>query len=82
MDLRFLLDHIDACGAVATATVEELGWVGREVKTVSPETPALDALKIMADLHVSGLGVEREGKLIGNFSMSDMRCGAIFEGSQ
>jgi len=71
--IKFLLDNIGECGPIATATVEELGWVGRKVITVAPEVPALDALKIMADSKISAVGIERDGCLIGNFSMTDMR---------
>jgi len=71
--VRFLHENVAKCGPIATATAEELGWVGRTVITVAPELPALDALKVMAEAKISAVGVEKNGRLIGNFSMSDMR---------
>eukprot|EP00873_Tetraselmis_striata_P016999 jgi/Tetstr1/437263/TSEL_025993.t1 len=72
--IQFLLKNMDQCGFLKAATVESLGWVGKRVITVHPELPALDALKIMAGHNISAVGVEKDCRLIGNFSMSDLRA--------
>lgn len=71
--VRFLYEHVSQLGPIASATAAELGWVVENVVTVAPELPALDALLIMATRDISAVGVEKNGRLIGNFSMSDMR---------
>jgi len=72
--IRYLYENIGSLGALAHATISDLGWDKRPVLTVPPETAALDALKLMADKNISAIGVERDGCLIGNFSVSDMRA--------
>eukprot|EP00193_Tetraselmis_chui_P010495 CAMPEP_0177775112 /NCGR_PEP_ID=MMETSP0491_2-20121128/13907_1 /TAXON_ID=63592 /ORGANISM="Tetraselmis chuii, Strain PLY429" /LENGTH=374 /DNA_ID=CAMNT_0019293617 /DNA_START=316 /DNA_END=1437 /DNA_ORIENTATION=+ len=72
--VRFLLHNMDKCPLLANSTVEDLGWLGKSVITVLPELPALDALKIMAANKIGAVGVEKDGRLIGNFSMTDLRA--------
>jgi predicted transcriptional regulator len=69
---------MDKCPLLANSTVEDLGWLGKSVITVLPELPALDALKIMAANKIGAVGVEKDGRLIGNFSMTDLRCNTRF----
>ena len=49
-----------------------------QVESIAPDTSAIEAMAIMSDKHISSLGiVDAVGKLIGTFSVSDMRCGLI-----
>ncbi|KAK9831404.1 hypothetical protein WJX81_001860 [Elliptochloris bilobata] len=71
---RFLLEHRERLGDLGDATVESLGWAAQAVITVTPETPAVVALALMAEKGISGLGVvNARGLLIANFSISDLR---------
>ncbi|GLC35046.1 hypothetical protein PLESTM_000273200 [Pleodorina starrii] len=91
---RFLEAQLGRLGALAGATVEELGWGGKAVVSCTPETPALEAMRLMVAEGVSSLavvaagpdtdtGVAAEGtegarpgvggRLLGNFSASEMR---------
>ena len=61
-------------GAVADQTAEQLGWVGKQVVSVSPETSAIEAMVLMNKQQISALAVvDGVGKIIGNFSISEMR---------
>lgn len=63
-------------GALAEASVADLGFVtGRAgVVTVSPDTPALDAMVLMEDRNISAVAVVgADGAIIGNFSISELR---------
>ena len=71
---RFLFEHKAALGALAGMTAAQLGWSGRPVVSVTPDTCAMVALSLMADKAIAGLGVvSQTGALIGNFSYSDLR---------
>lgn len=55
----------------AQLTVEKI--MTRDVKTVSPETPIVDAAELMLEYKVSGLPVvEKSGKLVGILTESDV----------
>lgn len=71
---RFLHEHKGALGSLASMTAAQLGWAGRPVVSVTPDTCAIDALSLMAEKEVAGIGVvSQNGALIGNFSHSDLR---------
>ena len=71
---RFLYEHKSALGALAGMTAGQLGWAGRTVVSVTPDTCAMVALSLMRDHEVAGIGVvSQSGALIGNFSYSDLR---------
>ena len=46
---RFLLEHRKQLGALGEATVEALNWARQAVIAVTPETPAVVALALMAE---------------------------------
>ena len=72
---RFLLEHRQRLGALADTTVQALGWAAHKVVSVTPETPAVVALALMAEKGISGVGVvNTKGLIIANFSISDLRC--------
>lgn len=74
---RFLLEHRQRLGALADTTVRALGWAAHRVVSVTPETPAVVALALMAEKGISGVGVvNTKGLIIANFSISDLRCAA------
>ncbi len=62
---RFLSENSGELGALASATVGDLGWAGRRVLSVSPDTSAFDAMLQMSQQNVSALAVVQDGKLIG-----------------
>ncbi len=71
---RFLLEHRKQLGALGEATVEALNWARQAVIAVTPETPAVVALALMAEKGISGVAVvNAKGLLIANFSISDLR---------
>jgi CBS domain len=75
--VRFLARNASALGPLADKTCSELGWVGRDVISVAPDLPAIDAMLLMEDAGISAVAVVAEsGKLVGNFSVSEMRCAA------
>lgn len=60
--------------ALARASIESLGLVRGKVVSVSPATPALEALAQMKESDISALAVVGEdGAMIGNFSISELR---------
>lgn len=72
--IRFVWEHIEDLGPLAQATVKDLGFVTRQVLSVKPETPALDAMVLMEDRSISALAVVNgKGAIIGNFSVSELR---------
>ncbi|GLI70781.1 hypothetical protein VaNZ11_015816 [Volvox africanus] len=54
---RFLAAHVDRLGKLAEATVSELGWDCKPVVSCTPETPALEAMRLMVSEGVSSLAV-------------------------
>ncbi|GIL82346.1 hypothetical protein Vretimale_11815 [Volvox reticuliferus] len=54
---RFLAAHVDRLGDLAEATVSELGWDCKPVVSCTPETPALEAMRLMVSEGVSSLAV-------------------------
>ncbi|EIE20202.1 CBS-domain-containing protein [Coccomyxa subellipsoidea C-169] len=71
----FLYEHRDLLGDLGNKTAKELGWAKLNVITVKADTAALEALALMADKDIAGVGVvSDEGALIGNFSFSDLRA--------
>lgn len=60
---------------MANMTAQQLGWCGRPVVSVTPDTCAMIACSLMAEKNIAGIGViSQSGALIGNFSYSDLRC--------
>ncbi|KAK9901266.1 hypothetical protein WJX75_003216 [Coccomyxa subellipsoidea] len=71
----FLYEHRQLLGGLGHKTAKELGWANLPVITVRPDTAAIEALTLMADKGIAGVGVvSEEGALIGNFSFSDLRA--------
>ncbi|CAK0782562.1 hypothetical protein CVIRNUC_005774 [Coccomyxa viridis] len=71
---RFLHEHKSLLGALANMTAQQLGWSGRSVVSVTPDTCAMVACSLMAEKNIAGIGVvSQSGALIGNFSYSDLR---------
>ena len=76
---RFLHEHKSLLGALANMTAQQLGWSGRPVVSVTPDTCAMVACSLMAEKNIAGIGVvSQSGALIGNFSYSDLRCRPVF----
>jgi CBS domain-containing protein len=48
--------------------------------TVSPETPVLEAVRLMSDERVGAVAVTREGKLTGIFTERDLMIRVVLEG--
>eukprot|EP00798_Chlamydomonas_sp_ICE-L_P020678 gene20678-27473_t len=72
--VRFLDSHVNKLGPLAKATVQDLGWVTGKVESCTPESSAIQALAKMSAAKISSLAVvDSAGKMIGNFSMSEMR---------
>lgn len=53
----------------------------REVWSIAPQAPVLDALRIMADKNIGALLVMEEGKLVGIFSERDYARNSILKGN-
>lgn len=67
--------HQDSLGHLGEMTVEELGWAKRDVISVTPELAAIDAMRKMHAANIGAVAVvSAAGKLIGNFSVSELRC--------
>lgn len=61
-------------GELASATAEQLGWAARPVVSVGPDVSAIEAMHLMNERQISALAVvDGLGKIIGNFSISEMR---------
>uniref|UniRef100_A0A7S0X0C9 CBS domain-containing protein n=1 Tax=Chlamydomonas leiostraca TaxID=1034604 RepID=A0A7S0X0C9_9CHLO len=72
--VKFLARHKEQLGPLSTKTVEELGLVSGRVECIDPGTPAIEAMAAMSYKGLSSLAVvDPNGKILGNFSVSDMR---------
>lgn len=72
--LRALLEHTDLLHPILDCTLEELGFQGKKVFTISKESKAIDAFKLIINQRVSAVGViDENGTLIGNISSSDIK---------
>ncbi|EFJ40899.1 hypothetical protein VOLCADRAFT_107937 [Volvox carteri f. nagariensis] len=54
---RFLAARLHVLGPLGAATVAELGWGSKQVVSCTPETPALEAMRMMVEEGVSSLAV-------------------------
>jgi CBS domain-containing protein len=52
---------------------------GSEVKSVSPDTDTISAIKLMAEEGISSLLVIEDGKVVGIFSDKDFSCKVVAE---
>lgn len=72
--IKFLHQHKVRLGPLGSMTVEDLKLISHHVEGVHPETPAIEAMSLMSRKRISSLAVlDANGKIVGNFSMSDMR---------
>ncbi|GBF94964.1 hypothetical protein Rsub_07465 [Raphidocelis subcapitata] len=72
--VRFLAINRSHLGPIARKTVQELGWCPKQVVAVTPDVSAIEAMALMNDSHISAVAVvDSVGKIIGNFSVSEMR---------
>ena len=66
--------NADKLGPLGTATVQQLGWSQRDIISVPPEMAAIDAMRKMQGAGIGAVAVvSAGGKLIGNFSVSELR---------
>jgi CBS domain-containing protein len=71
---RFLHMNKHDLGEFGTRTAAELGWGSREVVSVAPDVAAIEAMLLMNERQISAVAVvDGIGKIIGNFSVSEMR---------
>jgi CBS-domain-containing membrane protein len=78
---RFIFMNKTELGDLASKTAAELGWASRPVVTLGPDVSAIEAMLLMNERQISALAVvDGVGKIIGNFSVSEMRCGAAEQG--
>lgn len=69
---------MDKLGSLADQTAEQLGWANKPLIGVTPERPAIDAMELMVEKGISAVAVlGQNDKLIGNFSVSELRCVAV-----
>ena len=74
--IKFIYNHLEALGTLASVTVTDLGLVhgSHRVVCVRPDTPALDAMVLMEEKGISAVAVvNSSGGIIGNFSISELR---------
>lgn len=61
-------------GDLGRQTAVQLGWCPRPVISLGPETSAIEAMLLMNQKQISAVAVvDGVGKIIGNFSISEMR---------
>lgn len=61
-------------GDLATKTATDLGWCPRTVISLGPDVSAIEAMLLMNQKQISAVAVvDGVGKIIGNFSISEMR---------
>ncbi|PNW76386.1 hypothetical protein CHLRE_11g467541v5 [Chlamydomonas reinhardtii] len=58
--VRFLADNSDRLGELACTSMSDLGWDNKQVVSCTPDTPALDAMRLMVAAGVSSLAVVAE----------------------
>ncbi|KAI8472445.1 MAG: hypothetical protein J3K34DRAFT_467412 [Monoraphidium minutum] len=72
--VRFLSMNRGQLGPLAKQTCRELGWCPKQVVAVTPDVSAIEAMALMNEKHISAVAVvDSVGKIIGNFSVSEMR---------
>eukprot|EP00878_Enallax_costatus_P010411 GHUV01010866.1.p1 GENE.GHUV01010866.1~~GHUV01010866.1.p1 ORF type:complete len:449 (+),score=124.72 GHUV01010866.1:208-1554(+) len=72
--IRFLHMNKADLGDMGSKTAAELGWCPRPVVSLGPETSAIEAMLLMNQKQISAVAVvDGVGKIIGNFSISEMR---------
>ncbi|KAF8058362.1 cysG [Scenedesmus sp. PABB004] len=72
--VKFLHMNPDALGELGGQTAEELGWTARPVVSLGPDVSAIEAMTLMNERQINAVAVvDGVGKIIGNFSVSEMR---------
>ncbi|KAF6250582.1 hypothetical protein COO60DRAFT_796807 [Scenedesmus sp. NREL 46B-D3] len=72
--IKFIFMNKAELGELASKTAAELGWASRHVVTLGPDVSAIEAMLLMNERQISALAVvDGVGKIIGNFSVSEMR---------
>ncbi|WIA21514.1 hypothetical protein OEZ85_000717 [Tetradesmus obliquus] len=72
--IKYIFMNKGELGDLATKTAAELGWASRPVVTLGPDVSAIEAMLLMNQKQISALAVvDGVGKIIGNFSVSEMR---------
>ncbi|GBF97643.1 hypothetical protein Rsub_10519 [Raphidocelis subcapitata] len=72
--VKFLDINRSELGPLAKKTVQQLGWCPKPVVSVTPDVSAIEAMALMHEKHISAVAVvDSVGKIIGNFSVSEMR---------
>jgi 5'-AMP-activated protein kinase, regulatory gamma subunit len=76
--VRFLIPKMDNYTELFDQTVQECGLATRPPLTVRDTDLTIKALKLMHSQRVSALAVvDEEGRLVGNFSASDLKVREI-----
>ncbi len=73
--IQFLASHVSLLtGKVMQATVEDIGFIGKSVHTISQESRAIHAFFQMKTSKISALAVvNKQGVIQANISISDLR---------
>eukprot|EP00879_Flechtneria_rotunda_P008799 GHRR01009215.1.p1 GENE.GHRR01009215.1~~GHRR01009215.1.p1 ORF type:complete len:348 (+),score=71.84 GHRR01009215.1:438-1481(+) len=72
--IKFLYMNQQDIGDLSKQTAAELGWAQTMVVSVGPEVSAIEAMRLMNERQISAVAVvDGVGKIIGNFSVSEMR---------
>jgi CBS domain-containing protein len=76
--LAWVVKHKHELGPVLTKTVSELNLGIKPVVSITPDAPAIEALKLMAKYKVSAVAVvDADGTLFTNISAKDLRVSSI-----
>jgi len=72
--IEYLAKHIDTLGQSIQKSLKELNFEKKSVISIDHHKPAIDAFRLMAENHVSGIAVlDSDKKLMANISARDLR---------
>ncbi|KAN0028459.1 hypothetical protein ACTFIV_010304 [Dictyostelium citrinum] len=81
--IKFINENIDELGSKANSSVRSLGLLSKEIFSIGMDSRVIDAINLLNSEQITELAViDKDGKLIGTFSPSDLRKLSIYSFNQ
>ncbi|KAN0025503.1 hypothetical protein ACTFIU_001780 [Dictyostelium citrinum] len=81
--IKFINENIDELGSKANSSVRSLGLLSKEIFSIDMDSRVIDAINLLNSEQITELAViDKDGKLIGTFSPSDLRKLSIYSFNQ
>ncbi|EGC37722.1 hypothetical protein DICPUDRAFT_91572 [Dictyostelium purpureum] len=81
--IKFIHENIEDLGLKSNASIKSLGLLSKQICSIDSDSRVIDAINLLNSEQVTEIAViNKEGKLIGTFSASDLRKLSIYTFNQ